>query len=578
MTQYAELVTKLKADNTDFNAKMNESTASAGSFTDKVSKGAAATSAALAAVTAAAAAIAIGFAALDESSKRLDKLAKSAERLGVNASQLKNLSVAADILGSSSGSLEMLLGKMNIALGGLQLGSDKAKESFKALGLSAKDFIGLNTEQSFTLIAQRLRNLGDIQLQAKIGTELFGKSFKDNLGFINSDIDGTIDKFKSFGLQLTDNQIKAVSSFQDTREMFGKVWEGFSDKVMAELAPAAKDMLDKLAQQIQEWGGLDEVAKKTASSIEDAFSTIRDLLNYITDNNAFKILMTATEGWITTIQKAISALGGLKQYLMEAANGISRLEQSVLTNYYGKNYTVDVPMQSTLPQISQFREEELQRQSDQREKQKEYALALEREKRFYEERSLVAEKEERKQAQFNQKVQEATDAAKNKMIAMAKATGEAETKLIKLTQIADKLASKQEKEISKILDDVINNPDTENKNYKPMAEVTEEFKRYLSDIIQDVKAGDKDVSFEIGKLEQSIAEAQKNGDDTSALEGVLKETLSFVKNQNSAEQQKLDIQIRVQSSEDLVTKVTSSANFRRKIEQQVQSTLAQAAR
>jgi len=578
MTQLATLETLITANNTDFKTKMSESEASVGSFSAKSIASMAGIAVSFAAVGEAA--LKFGEALL-ESANKVDELSKSAEKIGLTEQSLKNLGVAANLAGSGADSLNMLFGKMNQALGGLQLGTDKYVKVFAALGLSYQNFLGLDTESKFRVIAGSLKGLNDIELETNLGMGLLGKSFKDNIGFINSDIDGVIDRFKAFGVQLDDNQKEALVSFSETRKIFDAVWEGFTEQVMASLAPALNSMLDNIEQQVTAWGGLQGVVLNLTAAVGALGTTLSFAAR--TAVLPFTALFEVLKEVSTQLDKVTASAA--------AYFGLSKSDylKSLAVPGEGSSSVQQIPQMSGSSKVTGA---QAIGQSQ--------SAALARYEALMEATALKAQ-------QTQDKTTLAALSAKEHMERLAIAAGDAAIKLIKLTTIADDLASRQKAAVNTVLKDALDHPDTTNPKYKAPAPVTDRFKTLLSELITNIRFPNTttqsgtingqrfsqiikntgDTNREISELNRIIKDlgedsagtyVGRRGYDTSVLQKALDEALSFQKNQNSAEQQKINVQVSVRTSQDLVASVTSSVAFRDKIVQQIKSTMSEAAR
>lgn len=105
-----------------------------------------------------------------------DALGDMAERTGIAAGVLAELSYAADQSETDMETLEKAIVKMTIAIENLKKGSKDAASVFNELGLSARDFVGKKPDEQLQLIAERLRDVGDVGKRTRLALEIFGKS------------------------------------------------------------------------------------------------------------------------------------------------------------------------------------------------------------------------------------------------------------------------------------------------------------------------------------------------------------------------------------------------------------------
>ena len=97
-------------------------------------------------------------------------------KTGMTAPVLSVLSRSASLANGDLGDLEQGAKKLNTALDKLTFGDAATKNIFSRLGLSARDFIGLNADQKFLLTATALGKVADEGERSAIASALFGKS------------------------------------------------------------------------------------------------------------------------------------------------------------------------------------------------------------------------------------------------------------------------------------------------------------------------------------------------------------------------------------------------------------------
>jgi len=220
-----------------------------------------------------------------EIAESIDKISKAAGVLGISVESFQRLSYVADLAGVSNDELSASFKKLQMSLGqGLQ-GSDKIAASFKILGLSMKDIQGKDIAEQYTIIAKALENVKDKNLQASVASTFFGKNYTSTLKMIRQDIGETTKEFDKLGLALSDSQAKAVEDFNDSETRLGAIWQGFSQKIVAFIAPAFEKILTFINDTIIKFGGIDAVAKKFSeaivSGVQWAVEAINGLLNQI---------------------------------------------------------------------------------------------------------------------------------------------------------------------------------------------------------------------------------------------------------------------------------------------------------
>lgn len=105
-----------------------------------------------------------------------DSLEKLARRTGFTVEALSTLGFAAQQSGSSVEALQTAARGMFNAIQQLERGSAEYVEAFDQIGLSMAQLKGLNPEQQFKLIADRLSQVADFATRAAIAQDIFGRS------------------------------------------------------------------------------------------------------------------------------------------------------------------------------------------------------------------------------------------------------------------------------------------------------------------------------------------------------------------------------------------------------------------
>jgi hypothetical protein len=106
-------------------------------------------------------------------------LTEASAKVGVTVEALQEMRYVAEQNGVSIETMDASLNKMSKTLGNLQLGNKATAETFKALGLSAKEFVGLSPTESFSKIAEALKQVKDETVRAALGNQIFGRSYAE---------------------------------------------------------------------------------------------------------------------------------------------------------------------------------------------------------------------------------------------------------------------------------------------------------------------------------------------------------------------------------------------------------------
>lgn len=117
-------------------------------------------------------------------------LTEAAAKVGVTVEALQEMRFVAQQNGVAIETMDGSLNKMTKTLGDLQLGNKKAAETFKQLGLSAEQMIGLTPTASFEKIVGALGKVEDETIRAALGNKIFGRSYAELKPLVDLGADG----------------------------------------------------------------------------------------------------------------------------------------------------------------------------------------------------------------------------------------------------------------------------------------------------------------------------------------------------------------------------------------------------
>lgn len=274
----AQLITEMKIKNDQFNMAIAESERKVTGFSSVANKGLIGIGLAFGV---AATAGGLFLRAVSQNAKAIGELYDNTQKLGIGVSKFQELEQAASKAGLSSEGLRNTLSKMQNAIGAASFGDTSKLDAFKAIGLNVKELLALSPDQQFLKIASALKEVGQGAQQANLATTLLGKGGKEALGLINSNIEETIAQYRKLGITLTDEQAKAADSFDESKALLGKVWSGFGDQVTAELSPAFEKMTQWLLDSVEQYGGLNKVAKNFTAGLITGLTTIGEKANQV---------------------------------------------------------------------------------------------------------------------------------------------------------------------------------------------------------------------------------------------------------------------------------------------------------
>ena len=238
-----------------------------------------------------------------------DTVGKIATRTGASAEFISALGFAAEQSGADIQTLEKAIVGQQRTLNDMNQGLKTAIDSYAALGLTAKDFEGLNTEQSFTKIAQALSEVKDPSLRAATALEIFGKAGQKLIPLLNGGeaaIQSFIAEANKTGIVISGEDAAKAEVLADSLNRASKALRGLKLKVGASLANQFTLIIDKLTEYIVKGQEFIDKNRGLVSSVLKLGAGIAGIGVILTGLGLSAIVAGSAIGSLTSI---ISALG-----------------------------------------------------------------------------------------------------------------------------------------------------------------------------------------------------------------------------------------------------------------------------
>ena len=262
----------------------------------------------IAAVAAVTAGAVYGFMELAKEAIELgDAIGDLSSATGLSAKTLSTLNYAAEQAGVSYETMEKGVKKLLINLSDLSSGSKSAKEAFAAIGLSAKDFIGLNSDQKVEKVVMALGRYKGSADKLAIAQQLLGK--------------GAVDMLDMFG-NLADQGFGAVG---DAAAKAGRMFDDDFTRAAGEAKAQMAELKNKaqmaatyfttgfIPEIIKAFEPIEQGAVDAGQSFAELGKTAGRVARYII--GAFRIAGTAVAGTFASINAwAEGRSKGLERY------------------------------------------------------------------------------------------------------------------------------------------------------------------------------------------------------------------------------------------------------------------------
>lgn len=203
------------------------------------------------------------------------QIAKTAQITGASAATLGVFHKAAGDLSISSEAVDKGFVKLSRSILSFQQGSLLTVKAFQQLGITAKDFQGLNTDQKIKLITDRLGGMAAGTTKAALAQQLMGRGGAELIPVLNELAGEGFDKAKAsaekFGLLLDDKTAQSILAMKQSLADLGDEAQGAATQFEVGLIPALTSAAQALAESVGGAGvknGFESLGEEAGSVIK----------------------------------------------------------------------------------------------------------------------------------------------------------------------------------------------------------------------------------------------------------------------------------------------------------------------
>lgn len=226
---------------------------------------------------------------INDTARLGDELAKMSQRTGLSVEFLNGFVQTAGVADVEAQSLTVGIRTLNKNLLDMTQGTGEAKDSFEAMGISAKDAGNLlkTPEDSLLKILDLLSRIPDASRRGAVAQELLGRAGTDWLPLINQGTDAIKRQIAEFQKlrPITAEQAKAAEEYNDSITALTFAFEGFLQKGLGPVLPSltqfVKLMTELVALDFDSLGfRMNTVFQDLGQSLKLAAELIADPLNF----------------------------------------------------------------------------------------------------------------------------------------------------------------------------------------------------------------------------------------------------------------------------------------------------------
>ncbi len=228
---------------------------------------------------------------IGDSIKRVsDQFAKSGN-LSVTIGDYQKLSFAAQQTGTSMGTMDTALRRLEIGIGKATLGGKQANQVFTTLGLSAVSLAKMGGAQQIEVIGNALDGISNPAQRAAIAMQLFGRSGSMLLNFFQ-DLGQNSQKFNDIISPISEVDGAKIRNAGNSIKELGTILDNIYDKIASKISPVISNVISKLED-------MGFTGKNIGKYIDDSMASVE---NFAAETIAISIAMkeTISANWANT--------------------------------------------------------------------------------------------------------------------------------------------------------------------------------------------------------------------------------------------------------------------------------------
>jgi hypothetical protein len=183
-----------------------------------------------------------------------DSMGITAEQTGMTIEQISALRFVAEQADVEFSTLQTSLIKFNRTIAEAKSGNKAAKDAFLQLGISMETVRNLKPEDLFTLIAQRVSELGSETDRTKALVDIFSRTGADLGPLFAQGAEGIAKgtaAAKEFGAVVSGETNDKVRKLGDQADLLSKKWDAFANNLLGRSAPTIIRALDVIQKQLE---------------------------------------------------------------------------------------------------------------------------------------------------------------------------------------------------------------------------------------------------------------------------------------------------------------------------------------
>lgn len=260
-----------------------------------------------------------------DATAQADRLGEMATVLGDSTENMQALSFAARQNDTDFNSLSGSLTKMQKNIADAVGGNKSLAQTFEYLGLNLRELSIAPASEQFAQIADALGRVEDPASRAKMGMDLFGRSYAEIAVLAGAGSGAIVDaraRMEELGITLTGNSVSAIKAFNDKMAELRDQLAFTGANVISKVTPAIVGMVNGIQQGIAWVSKLSGTTRDLAAAATAAGIAYKILNSQLMLNAYSSIIGMVGQfaGAIRTLTTAVKA-GTVAQVIYQAVTG-----------------------------------------------------------------------------------------------------------------------------------------------------------------------------------------------------------------------------------------------------------------
>jgi len=187
-------------------------------------------------------------------------LVNVAAKTGATVEGFSALAEVAKVAGVGSDALAGGLVKLDKSLAALEAGTPKTVQAFAALGLSAKDFVGLSADEAFQKVAEAMAKFQDGTEKTAAAVAIFGRAGAELIPVLRDTAAGT-----DLVTKVTKEQAQQAEEYEKTLRRLQLAHEDFYRVIGLQLVPVMNAFAKAMLESATSADGLNAKAKELSA-------------------------------------------------------------------------------------------------------------------------------------------------------------------------------------------------------------------------------------------------------------------------------------------------------------------------